>query len=223
VNYSEDDLVPLSYLSQYYYCPRRAGFLLIERTWSDNIHTMEGSIVHKRVNDASKETRPDLVRLTSLPLHSLRLGLFGIADSIELYATPDGYTIQGLEGRWEIVPVEYKHGRVRNELEYEIQLCAQAMCIEEMLSVSSTRGFVYYAGDRRRKEVRFTPELRHLVEKGAESLHILLSSGVTPPVVKSKKCQECSLLEDCLPQLKPSSTSSYIKRLWDIVESKEEQ
>ena len=122
------------------------------------------------------------------------------------------------------LPVSYTHlGRVRNELEYEIQLCAQAMCIEEMLSVSSTRGFVYYAGDRRRKEVRFTPELRHLVEKGAESLHILLSSGVTPPVVKSKKCQECSLLEDCLPQLKPSSTSSYIKRLWDIVESKEEQ
>ena len=151
IKYTEDNLIPISYLAQYYYCPRRAGLMLIERLWNDNIHTMSGTIIHQRIHEARQEKRSDLVRITSLPLRSLDLGLFGIADSIEFYANQEGYRIPFLDGRWEAVPVEYKHGRVRDELEYEVQLSGHAICLEEMLGITIRRGFIYYAGDRRRK------------------------------------------------------------------------
>ncbi|KKM12692.1 hypothetical protein SY88_02140 [Clostridiales bacterium PH28_bin88] len=221
MTYTEDNLIPISSLSQYYYCPRRAGLLLIEQQWSDNVHTAEGSIIHQHVHQGNRETRPDLVRLRGLPLHSLRLGLFGVADSIELYAAAGGFPVKGMEGLWETVPVEYKHGRVRDELEYEVQLCAQAVCLEEMLGCVVKRGFIYYAKDHRRKEVAFTPELRELVRRGAESLHEMLRTGVTPPVAKSRKCRECSLQEDCLPRAK-TSAERYIKELWAAVEKGDE-
>ncbi|NLB35472.1 MAG: CRISPR-associated protein Cas4 [Elusimicrobia bacterium] len=181
MKYAEDNLLPLSYLSQYYYCPRRAALLLIERLWSDNIHTMSGTIIHQRVDKARQEKRSDLIRLTSLPVRSLELGLFGVVDSVEFYADQDGYKVENLKGKWEVVPVEYKHGRVRDELEYEVQLCGQAICLEEMLGITIHRGYIYYAGDRRRKEVQVASKLRQLVEQGARALHEMLDTGNIPP------------------------------------------
>lgn len=234
MEYTEDNLIPLSYLSQYYYCPRRAALLLIERLWSENIYTTAGSIIHQRVNEARQEKRSDLVRLTSLPLRSLKMGLLGVADSVEFYADRDGFKVQDLAGRWEIVPVEYKHGRVRDELEYEVQLAGQAICLEEMLRVTVRRGFIYYAGDRRRKEVPITSKLRQLVQEGAAALHAMLIAGQTPSIVASSKCRKCSLGNDCFPLVPPggrggkkrkvkTSAARYIKSIWKEIESGEIQ
>ncbi|MDD4569593.1 MAG: CRISPR-associated protein Cas4 [Tepidanaerobacteraceae bacterium] len=233
MKYTEDNLLPLSYLSQYYYCPRRAALLLIERLWSDNIHTMSGTIIHQRVDKARQEKRSDLIRLTSLPVRSLELGLFGVADSVEFFADQDGYKIENLKGRWEVVPVEYKHGRVRDELEYEVQLSGQAICLEEMLGITIHRGYIYYAGDRRRKEVQVASKLRQLVEQGARALREMLATGNIPPVTVSSKCRECSLGDDCFPLSSPqgraakkrkvkTSAARYIKSIWDDIESGEE-
>lgn len=232
--YKEDDLIPLSYLSQYYYCPRRAALLLIERLWNDNFYTMSGTVIHQHVDKARHEKRSDLIRLTSLPLRSLKLGLFGVADSVEFYANNEKYKVQGLTGKWEIVPVEYKHGKVRDELEYEVQLSGQAICLEEMLGVTVHRGFVYYAGDRRRKEVIITSNLRNLVQRGAEALHNMLTAGIIPPIVASSKCRNCSLNNDCFPltssrglgsKKRGTKTSAvqYIKSLWNDIENGEKQ
>lgn len=234
MKYTEDNLIPLSYLSQYYYCPRRAALLLIERLWSENIHTTSGALVHQRVDKARQEKRTDLIRITSLPLRSLDLGLYGVADSVEFYAQPEGFKVQGLAGKWEIVPVEYKQGRVRDELEYEVQLSGQAVCLEEMLGISIRRGFIYYAGDRRRHEIMITSELKQLVKQGAVALHEMLVSRSIPPLVVSSKCRECSLGEDCFPlipargrsakkrKLKTSAVN-YIKSIWNDIESGEDR
>lgn len=207
--------------------------MLIERQWSDNVHTVAGTIIHKRVDEAKREKRSDLIRLTSLPIRSLKLGLFGIADSIEFYASNHGFEMPNFPGRWEVVPVEYKHGGVRDELEYEVQLTGQALCLEEMLGITIAKGFIYYAGDRRRKEVFFISKLRQLVEQGAKALHEMLITETTPPIEISNKCKECSLGEDCFP-LTPSwgrgtkkhkiktSTTRYIKTIWDEIDSEEE-
>ena len=115
---------------------------------------------------------------------------------MEFYTNHEGYIVQSLEGRWEVVPVEYKHGRVRDELEYEVQLSGQAICLEEMLGVTIHRGFIYYAGDRRRKEVLVTSKLRQLVQQGARALHVMLTAG-NIPIIASSKCRDCSLGNDC--------------------------
>ncbi len=233
MKYSEDNLIPLSYLSQYYYCPRRAALMLIERLWSDNIHTISGTLIHKRVDEARQEKRADLIRLTSLPLRSLEMGLFGVADSVEFYAHQEGFKIQGLPGKWEVVPVEYKHGKVRDELEYEVQLSGQVVCLEEMLGINIRRGFIYYAGDRRRNEILITPELKQLVKQGAAALHTMLASIDIPPVVVTSKCRECSLGEDCFPLISPrgrgakkrklkTSAANYIKSIWNDIDSGED-
>lgn len=231
--YQEDDLIPLSFLSQYYYCRRRAGLMLIERQWTDNIHTVSGTIVHNRVNEAKTEKRADLIRLTSLPLRSLNLGLFGVADCIEFYASEQGFTIPGFVGKWDVAPVEYKHGRVRDELEYKVQLTGQAMCLEEMLGITVPKGYIYFSGDHRRKEIMLTAELRKMVQQGAKALHQMLEAASIPPVESGSKCRECSLADDCFlltpvgyrKSKKKAKTSAkrYIKAIWDEIESGEEK
>ncbi len=208
--------------------------MLIERLWSDNIHTISGTIIHQRVDEARQEKRSDLIRLTSVPLRSLQLGLFGVADSVEFYADHEGYRVQGLAGKWEVVPVEYKHGKVRDELEYEIQLTGHAICLEEMLEITIHRGFIYYAGDRRRKEVMVTSKLRQLAQQGAMALHEMLITSNIPPIVANSKCRECSLGDYCFPLVSPqgrgakrrkvnTSAANYIKSIWNDIGGGEKQ
>lgn len=217
MSYDENELIPISALSQYYYCPRRAALLLLEQEWTDNIHTIQGNIVHQRVHQGETEIRPDLVRLRAVPLHSLRIGLFGIADSVEFYAMPRGFAIKGLTGLWEVIPVEYKHGKVRKELEYEVQLCGQAICLEEMLSCVVRRGYIYYAKDHRRHEVILTKSLRSLVAEGTMEIRKILQVGEIPPVDKGKRCSECSMQSKCMPKSK-ASAANYIKKMWDVLQ-----
>ncbi|NLG38115.1 MAG: CRISPR-associated protein Cas4 [Clostridiales bacterium] len=219
--YDEDELLPLSAISQYGYCPRRAGLVLLEQGWADNIHTAEGTAQHERVHEGGRESRANMAELFGVAVRSLTLGLSGKADSLELSADPSGCPIRGMDGLWLVRPVEYKHGKVRHEHEYEMQLCAQAMCLEEMLGCSIPEGDLFYYNDHRRFAVSFTAALRADVRMAAEALHQLVRSGVMPQSLKSRKCRECSLVDICMPGLRDRSTV-YRERLRLIASGKED-
>ncbi len=197
----EENFLPLSAIAQYGYCPRRSGLMLLEQNWADNIHTAEGTLEHARVHAPGADNRRDAGELRSVAVHSLRLGVSGSIDCVELSKDPKGCELKGRAGRWRLRPVEYKHGAVRSEREYELQLCAQAMALEEMLHCEIGEGDLFYHDDHRRVTVAFTPELRAETLKVAEKLHGMVASGKLPPAVKSRKCRECSLKELCLPQI----------------------
>lgn len=208
----EEELIPLSYLAQYYYCARRAALMLVEQEWADNIHTAEGTLLHQRVDSGLTESRGDVLTLRSLWLRSLELGLSGKSDCVEATADPAGIVLPGTTGWWRLRPVEYKHGERRDELEYEVQLCAQAMCLEEMLGAHITEGDLFYAADHRRVTVQFDTGLRKQVKDGAAALHALLRAGRLPPARWTARCRGCSLVEICAPRIKHSATA-YLEEL----------
>lgn len=210
--YHTGDYVPLSFIAQYLYCPRRAALILLEQQWDDNIYTVEGALQHDRVHNDRREIRRDTIRLTSVPVTSERLGLTGKCDCVELVADANGIGIVGFEGKWRVVPVEYKHGVRRDELEYEAQVCAQAMCLEEMWGCVIREGFIFYVAERRRKRVELTADLRGKTEDAAKELHDMLKRGFTPAPVKTRRCNGCSMRDQCIPELN-RNTSVYIQDL----------
>ncbi len=183
-----DDPIPLSALQHWAYCPRQCGLIHLEQTFEDNIHTARGQAVHHLVDAPGYEMKAGVKVERSLPLWSDRLGLIGKADLVEFH--PDGTAF----------PVEFKHGRKRQKVHDDIQLAAQAMCLEEMLGRAVPRGAIYHASSRRRREVTFTPELRQLVEATAATIRAMLASGVLPPPANDGRCRECSLKEICQPE-----------------------
>jgi CRISPR-associated exonuclease Cas4 len=197
----EEDLLPLSAIAQYGYCPRRAGLMLLEQSWADNIHTAEGTLEHERTHEAGADNRRDAAELRSVAVRSLLLGVSGSIDRVELHSDPKGYDLKNRAGRWTLRPVEYKHGAVRSEKEYELQLCAQAIALEEMLHCRIEEGDLFYYDDHRRVTVSFTPQLRSQTLETAQKLHGMVAGGRLPEAVKSRKCRECSLREICLPQI----------------------
>lgn len=198
---NEEDLLPLSAIAQYGYCPRRAGLMLLEQSWADNIHTAEGMRDHERVHEAGEDNRGDTAELRSVAVRSLRLGVSGSIDCVELHRDANGCELRNRTGFWKLRPVEYKHGEVRHEREYEMQLCAQAIALEEMLHCKIEEGDLFYHGDHRRVTVAFTPELRKETLEAAEALQQMVAAGKLPVAAKSRKCRECSLKEICLPQI----------------------
>lgn len=219
--YSDDEYIALSFIAQYLYCPRRAALMMLEQQWQENVYTTEGALQHEHVHEEGREMRRDLIKLTSIPLVSTRLGLSGMTDCLELIADDHGVSIDGFAGRWRVVPVEYKHGVRRNELEYEAQVCAQAICLEEMWGCVIPEGFIFYVAERRRKRVEFTIELRNKTEEAAIKLHEMLELGSTPAAVKSRRCKGCSLRDLCIPELK-RNTTAYIQDLLKVAKGGEE-
>jgi len=184
-----DDPINVSALNQYAYCPRRCGLIYLETEFSDNLHTARGNADHVRVDRISHETTQDGARVThSLPIWSETLGLVGKCDVVEFW--PDG----------EIYPVEYKHGSRKRRLNDDLQLAAQAICLEEITGKVIRRGAIYHATSRRRREVEITPALRHAVEEAVIALRIMLASGVLPPPVNDDRCRKCSLKDICQPE-----------------------
>jgi len=210
--YHTEDYIPLSSIAQYLYCPRRAALILLEQQWFDNIYTVEGALQHERVHEDRREMRSDNIRLTSVPVTSARLGLSGKCDCVELIADANGVGIGGFEGKWRVVPVEYKHGVRRDELEYEAQVCAQAMCLEEMWGCLIREGFIFYVAERRRKVVELTADLRHKTEEAAKKLHDMMLRAFTPAAIKTRRCNGCSMRDLCVPELN-RNTNVYIQDL----------
>jgi CRISPR-associated exonuclease Cas4 len=203
MTFTEDDLLPLSALQHLLFCERQAALIHIERVWAENPLTVEGKHLHERVDSGQAESRGDLRVARGLPLRSFRLGLSGKADAVELQRLPPGEagaTLPGVAGAWRPFPVEYKRGRPKRHRADEVQLCAQALCLEEMLAVAIPEGALFYGEKRRRKVVAFDRQLRELTETTISQVHALLEGRATPPAVYGKKCEQCSLRGACLPQ-----------------------
>ena len=204
--YLEADLLPLSALQHLIFCPRQCALIHIEQVWTENRFTAEGRIMHERVDSGQRQTR-DTARIeTGVPLRSLNLGLSGRADVVEYHFK---------ENDWVPFPVEYKRGRRKKDNCDEVQLCAQALCLEEMLGRHVPEGALFYGQNRRRKDVAFDAALRRVTMGTAARLHELIRSGTTPPARYEKKCDSCSLLELCLPRVAGSAKSArrYLSRM----------
>jgi CRISPR-associated exonuclease Cas4 len=218
--YSEDDLLPVSALTDMVFCERRAALHQLEGIWEENVATVEGHHLHDKVHDGEEESRGDMRIARALRIRSIRLGLSGVTDVVEFHRVEDASTsivLPQATGRWILFPVEYKRGILRHEESFEVQLCAQALCLEEMLTCSIPSGALFYGITRRRKDVAFTPALRHMTEQAAERLHELIDRGETPPAVYEKKCERCSLLNVCMPKT-TARTKSAIGYLQELLE-----
>jgi CRISPR-associated exonuclease Cas4 len=200
--FDEDDLLPLSGLQHLLYCERRAALVHVEQAWSESVATVEGRQLHDRAHDGSTESRGYVRIARGLRLRSLRLGLSGEADVVEFHrvSEPPGALLVGVESLWRPFPVEYKRGRLREEEAYQVQLCAQALCLEEMLSVPVNEGALFFAATGRRMEVAFEPALREKTEEAARRLRTVLLSGRTPVASFGPKCEACSMLSACMPR-----------------------
>jgi CRISPR-associated exonuclease Cas4 len=227
--FAEADLLPLSALQHLVFCERQCALIHIEQQWRDNPLTLEGSHMHGRVDDTAprRERRGDLVILRGLPLRSLRLGLTGRADVVELHRRgggvgttarnqlADATGFDGLSDVWSPFPVDYKRGRPKADRCDEVQLCAQGLCLEEMLAVAVPGGALFYGRAQQRHAVVFDGELRRTTEETAHRLHDLISSTVTPHAEKMPRCKRCSLLEICMPgaMKRGRSASRYLSRI----------
>ena len=201
--FSEDDLLPISALQHLLFCERQCALIHIEQAWNENLFTAQGRILHEKVHSETAERRRDMRVEYGMPLRSLRLGLTGRADVVEFHRVPDG--------EWRPFPVEYKRGHKKPDNRDNVQLCAQALCLEEMLGVSISRGAIYYGKERRRTDVEFDEALRKETEETAVRLRQLIDFGKTPPPVYEEKCDTCSLFGICLPKTlgKRKSVSQY--------------
>lgn len=213
-SFAEDDLAPLSALQHIVFCKRQCALIYVEQAWRDNPLTLEGSYLHERTHESGprREVRGDLVTCRGLPLRSLRLGVSGIADVVEFHRcaggpTQDtegasrqaGITLTGLRGLWRPFPVEYKRGKPKRDHCDEVQLCAQAICLEEMLKVTVPAGALFYGATQHRHDVVFTAALRDETTDAARRLHALIAGGTAPRVSQEPKCRRCSLVDLCRP------------------------
>ncbi len=201
--YSDEDLLPLSALQHFLFCERQCALIHIEQAWSENLYTIEGELLHARAHSGAREARPAKKTEFGMPIRSLALGLSGKTDAVEY----------GADG--SILVVEYKRGKPKSGNMDEVQLCAQALCLEEMRGEVIDLGALYYGKTRRRKPVQFDAALRELTRRTAARLHEFVQEGRTPPPVYAvMKCPRCSLLGICMPKKlsRPTSVDQYLSR-----------
>ncbi|MDD5094298.1 MAG: CRISPR-associated protein Cas4 [Dehalococcoidia bacterium] len=217
--YTEDELLPISALQHLVFCERQWGLIHLEQVWEENRLTVQGDLLHNRADEAETEVRPNLRIARGLRLRSLRLGLSGIADVVEFHRAKTGeesfgISLEGVSGLWKPLIVEYKRGKPKIGREDEVQLCAQAICLEEMLQATIPSAAFFYGQPRRRYDVALDAELRAKTESMSQRLHQLTQAGKTPVVEYSKKCRSCSLVEICLPKVtgKKGDVGSYLKK-----------
>ena len=187
--YQESEFLPISALQHLLYCDRQCALVHVERLWAENRFTIEGQLLHKKAHGGKSTNRPQERTRRGVPVHSRELGLFGIADVI------------ATKGSDPPLPVEYKRGRPKKNDCDRVQLCAQALCLEEMTGLVIPRGEIFYGKLRRRVVVELTPELRRRTTDAANRLRALIDSRRTPAAEPGRKCERCSLLGLCLPRL----------------------
>lgn len=209
---SEQVFLPLSGIQHFAFCRRQWALIHIENLWADDVRTVEGNIMHERAhNEQFTETRGDVLILRGLRIASDKLGLSGICDVVEFHQHPQGVPLHGREGRWLPYPVEYKRGKPKEDDCDQLQLCAQAICLESMFACKIQEGSLFYGETRRRQKVEFTPELRSRVECMAAEMQEYYTRRHTPSAKPSKACNACSLKDICLPKLtKHEPVSVYI-------------
>lgn len=205
--YNEEDFLQLSGLQHFKFCRRQWALIHLENQWVENGRTMDGQLLHERAHDGSlREKRGDLLITRDMRIFSATLGCSGACDVVEFHRSETGIPLQGQEGLYQPFPVEYKRGKKRDDTANALQLCGQAMCLEEMLCCDIPQGALYHGGTKRREVVDLTPALRQEVRKCLEEMHQLASRGYTPKVKPTKSCNACSLKEICLPKLSKTPT-----------------
>ena len=209
--FEQDDLLPISALQHVVFCERQFALMYVERVWQESALTVEGRQLHERADGGHAEARGEVRIARGVPLRSLRLGLVGKADVVELWRDDAGCAVPGLSGRWRPYPIEYKRGRPKSHRADEVQLCAQGLCLEEMLDVAVPSGALFYAKTRRRVEVELDGELRQLVGRAAARARELLESRETPTAPREPKCDACSLLELCRPGTSSRSAARFLE------------
>lgn len=200
--HDESSLLPLSALQHLLFCERQCALIHIEQVWADNLFTAEGNLLHERTHEGPDESRPGVRITRGMPVRSFALGLSGQCDVVEFHrgSTRASRVEEGASPSFSsIIPVEYKRGKPKAHAADEVQLCAQALCLEEMLGIHIERGMLYYGKRRRRTDVVFHSALRELTRDTAQRLHALIDSRATPAAQREKKCESCSLLEICMP------------------------
>ncbi len=214
MEYNEADYLQLSGIQHFRFCRRQWALIHIENQWAENSRTVGGEIMHERAHDSElRERRGDLLITRNMPVASPTLGVSGACDVVEFRRSDHGCTIAGESGSFQPYPVEYKHGAPRVDTANELQLCGQAMCLEEMLCCDIPCGALYFGETRRRVEVNFTPELRQEVQDCLREMHALYQRGYTPRVKPTKACNACSLKELCLPKLmRTGSVKTYLRK-----------
>lgn len=209
---SEDDYLMLSGLQHFAYCRRQWALIHIEQQWFENERTVDGKLFHKVAHDAEMlEKRGNIIISRGLHIKSETYKVSGICDVVEFHKASDGITLHKYEGLWKPYPIEYKKGKPKEHNADELQLCAQAMCLEEMLLCDIPSGCLFYGETRRRQEVEFTSELREQVKVMLKEMQELWKKGYTPKVKTQKGCNACSLKEICTPGLQKMSTMDYIE------------
>jgi len=217
--YTEEEMLMLSGIQHFFYCERQWALIHLEQQWEENSRTVEGQFVHKKVDDPFVvESRGNTVIARSVPLGSYSLGLYGIADVIEFHKIDqNGLLFENKTGSWMPVPVEYKRGKPKPDERDEIQLCAQAICIEELNGIKIDKGYLYYHSIKRRDKVLFDADLRGLTYSVSEKMHDMFKNRETPKVPYGKNCKWCSMYEICQPKItgKKKKVKQYIKRMID--------
>lgn len=204
----------LSGIQHFAFCRRQWAIIHIEQQWAENYRTTAGELMHKKAHEeGSFEKRGDLMIVRGLRVSSRELGVNGQCDVVEFHRDESGIDLFGYDGKWRPVPVEYKRGVPKEDNADELQLCAQAVCLEEMLQTDILEGYLYYGENRRRSHVEFSGVLREELERVVKEMHELFQRGYTPRVKPSKKCKACSLEELCVPKLqKIASVREYIQQ-----------
>lgn len=215
--YTDEDLLPLSGIQHFAFCPRQWALIHIEKQWNENLLTFEGRQLHKRVDNPDFfEARGGILTARAVPVSSYVIGLFGVADIVEFYSVDaNGITLKGRKGQWIAVPVEYKRGNPKKDNVDAVQLCAQAMCLEEMLCTDVSYGYIFYGETKHRTKILFGEGLREQVLNLSEQMHNMFNKQYTPKVNrKNKGCSSCSLFDICIPQIADNSISAreYIKK-----------
>lgn len=210
--YEENEFLQLSGIQHFAFCRRQWALAYIEMQWQENVRTVEGRLLHEKAHDTtSREKRGDLLISRGMPIHSRTLGISGECDVVEFHREEDGITLQGYDGTYKVVPVEYKKGKPKQGSADILQLAAQAMCLEEMLCCDIPFGYLYYGEIRRREKIEFSKEIRKEVCEMFREMHGYFSRQYTPKVRWSKSCNACSLKDICLPVLgKNKSVKNYL-------------
>lgn len=211
--FAEDDYLLISGIQHFRFCRRQWALIHIENQWAENVRTAEGEYLHRRAHDSSqRERRGGTLIVRDMRVFSRTLGITGACDVVEFVSDDNGVPIAGEDGKYLPFPIEYKRGSARSDNANELQLCAQAICLEEMLVCEIPRGALFYGETRRRQTVEFTPELREEVRSCVTEMRELYTRGSTPKVKPKKGCSACSLKEICMPVLlKDRSAAAYLR------------
>lgn len=211
--YEEDDYLLLSGIQHFCFCRRQWALIHIEQQWEENVRTVEGKQLHENAHDGiSSERRGDLVVTRCMAVFSMELGISGSCDVVEFQKMDEGISIFNRDGLFQPIPVEYKRGSPKESDADILQLCAQAICLEEMLVCEIQYGFLFYGEIRRRVKVVFDADLRKQVSEMFTEMHQYYERRYTPKVKASACCKSCSLAEICIPKLcKNKSAISYMQ------------